>query len=140
MVNKTEKIAVVGMGTMGSQIAILSASRGYEVTAFDIDDQSLERAKTNFKRVIKFSEKKPLLSLEEWEKGADEVSCCKELKTVVQDADLVIEAAPENVKLKREIFQTLDKLTPPPMLYLQPIAHPSLFRGLKALPPGRNNA
>ena len=63
--------------------------------------------------MIKFSEKEPLLSLEEWQKGADELSFCKDFKTVLQGADLAIEAAPENMKLKREIFQKMDKLTPP---------------------------
>ena len=66
----------------------------------------------NFKTVIKFSEKKPLLSLYEWEKGAEGVSFYKELAAAAQDADLVIEAAPEDIELKRGIFKKLDELAP----------------------------
>jgi 3-hydroxybutyryl-CoA dehydrogenase len=110
MANKIVKICVVGTGAMGTQIAILSASTGYDVAAFDIDEQSYQRTIDNFKTVIKFSEKKPLLSLDEWEKGADKVSFYNELGEAVKDADLVVEAAPENIALKRGIFEQLDRL------------------------------
>jgi 3-hydroxybutyryl-CoA dehydrogenase len=110
MANKIVKICVVGTGAMGTQIAILSASTGYDVAAFDIDEQSYQRTMDNFKTVIKFSEKKPLLSLDEWEKGADKVSFYNELGEAVKDADLVVEAAPENIALKRGIFEQLDRL------------------------------
>ena len=113
MVQKIVKLAVIGAGAMGTQIAILSTSFGYEVAAFDIDEKSYKRAIDNFKTVIKFSEKKPLLSLDEWEKGADKVSFHNKLGAAVQDADLVIEAAPENMALKRGIFKKLDRLAPP---------------------------
>ncbi len=116
MANKIAKMTVIGTGALGTQIAILSASFGYEVAAFDIDEKSYKRAIDNFKTVIKFSEKKPLLTIDEWEKGADKVSFHNELGAAVQDADLVIEAAPENVALKRGIFEKLDKLAPRPAI------------------------
>jgi len=112
MTQKIVKISVVGTGAMGTQIAILSASSGYDVAAFDIDEQSYQRTIDNFESVIKFSEKKPLLSLYEWEKGAEGVSFYKEIAAAVQGADLVIEAAPEDIKLKRGIFKNLDELAP----------------------------
>ena len=112
MAQKIVKLAVIGTGALGTQIAILSAFFGYEVAAFDIDKNSYKRTINNFKTVIKFSEKKPLLSLDEWEKGANGISFYKELGAAVQDADLVIEAAPENVALKRGIFEKLDRLAP----------------------------
>lgn len=113
MAQKIERMTVIGTGTMGTQIAILSASSGYKVAAFDIDDKSFEKAIANFEMTIKFSGKKSLLSLEEWVKEADKVSIFKEFGAAVQNADLVVEAAPENMRLKREIFQKLDKLTLP---------------------------
>ena len=116
MTNKIVKMTVIGSGAMGTQIAILSASFGYEVAAYDIDETSYKETIDNFKTVIKFSEKKPLLSLDEWEKWADKVSFHKELGAAVQDADLVIEAAPENIALKRRIFEKLDRLAPRPAI------------------------
>jgi 3-hydroxybutyryl-CoA dehydrogenase len=97
---------------MGTQIAILAASRGYDVAAFDVDERSYKRTIDTFQTVIKFSEKKPFLSLSEWEKGAEGITFHQELGTAVQGADLVVEAAPENIALKRGIFEKLDRLAP----------------------------
>ncbi len=116
MAHKIVKITVIGTGAMGTQIAILSASFGYEVAAYDIDETSYKETIDNFKTVIKFSEKKPLLSIDEWEKGANKVSFFKDFGAAVQDADLVIEAAPENMALKRGIFEKLNRLAPHPAI------------------------
>ena len=105
-------MTVIGTGIMGTQIAILSASFGYEVTAHDIDETSYKKALEYFKTVINFSRKKPLLTLEGWEKEARKVTFIKEFGKAVKDADLVIEAAPENLDLKRGLFKKLDDLAP----------------------------
>ena len=112
MKNKIEKVAVIGTGVMGTQIAILSASFGYEVAAHDIDETSYRKALEYFKTVINVSKKKPLLTIEGWEKGVNKLTFSKELGIAVKDADLVIEAAPENVELKRGIFKKLDGMAP----------------------------
>ena len=112
MDNKIKKVAVFGCGIMGTQIAILSASRGYEVAAYDVDESSYKTALAYFKAVVPFSPKRPLLTLEQWEKGAEQVARFREPGMAVEDADLVIEAAPENLELKRKIFKQLDELAP----------------------------
>jgi 3-hydroxybutyryl-CoA dehydrogenase len=112
MNNKIKKVAVIGCGIMGTQIAVLSAACGYEVTAYDVDENSLEKAMAYFKTAVPFSQKRPLLTLEEWEKGTEQLTLFKEPGLAVKDADLVIEAAPENLELKRKIFKHLDELAP----------------------------
>jgi len=112
MTNKIAKMAVIGTGVMGTQIAVLSASFGYEVATHDIDQNACGKALEYFNTVVKFSNKKPLLALDEWDKWSKKLNFFRDLGKAVRDADLVIEAAPENLALKREIFKKLDDLAP----------------------------
>jgi len=50
--------------------------------------------------------------MEKWEKGVQRVNLCKDLEEALGDADLVIEAAPEELELKRKLFERLDALAP----------------------------
>lgn len=106
------KVAVIGTGFLGTQIAILSACFGYKVSAYDVDDRSFNRALQNIKGLIKISKRKPTFPGEDWEKNVSKVRLCKDLEEAVQGADLVIEAAPENLELKRKIFEELDDRAP----------------------------
>jgi 3-hydroxybutyryl-CoA dehydrogenase len=107
-----QKVAVVGTGFLGTQIAILSACFGYKVAVYDIDEGSFNRALQNIKDLIKISKRKPTFPGEDWERDVAKVKLCKELEKAVQDADIVIEAAPENLELKRKIFEELDDIAP----------------------------
>lgn len=107
-----QKVAVIATGFLGTQIAILSACFGYKVSAYDIDDRSFNRALQNIKGLIKISKRKPTFPGEDWEKNVTKVRLCKDLEEAVQGVDLVIEAAPENLELKRKIFEELDDRAP----------------------------
>lgn len=104
------KVAVIGTGFLGTQIAILSAGSGYKVSAYDIDDRSFNRALQNIKGLIKISKRKPTFPGEDWEKDIAKVALCKDQTEAVQGADIVIEAASENLELKRKIFKELDHM------------------------------
>lgn len=104
-------IAVVGAGFMGAGIAQLAATHGYSVSLIDIDDAATERALSH----IAWSLRK-LHEKEELTASPDSV-----LKRITPstrlnaaaDADLVFEAVPELVELKREIFEQLDRCCMP---------------------------
>lgn len=106
------KVAVVGTGTLGTQIAIQAASYGYGVKAFDKDKDSFARVFEGVKAVMKLLGKAPTLPLEDWEKGASRVIRCTDLAEAIRDADLVIEAVPENLELKKALFSEMDLLAP----------------------------
>lgn len=112
MEKEIRRVAVVGTGTLGTQIAILAAFFGYEVSAYDTDEGSFGRVKQNLKDSMKASRRKPIIPIEEWENGANKVKFSKELEEVLQDVDLIIEAVPEDLELKREVFERLDALAP----------------------------
>lgn len=112
MNEKIRKVAVVGTGTLGTQISILSAHFGYIVSTFDTSPESFKNGLKNLKNIMEILKKKTLFSIEDIEEAASSVLHCRELEEAVRDADVVIESVPENLELKREIFKQLDSLAP----------------------------
>lgn len=103
-------IFVVGSGTMGHGIAQTAAVSGYRTTMMDVDPEALQRGVEAIKRsVAKLKEKEKI--------SPDEHDAALAIGTTtsydgVEDADLVIEAAPEKLDLKLDIFSTLDGKAP----------------------------
>lgn len=112
MEGKIRKIAVVGTGTMGAQIAVQAARFDYEVSAYDSEEGSFNRALQNIRDFIKSSGRKTIFPMEDWEKGADRVLISLDLGEALKGADLVVEAIPEDLALKRKMFEKIDSLAP----------------------------
>jgi 3-hydroxybutyryl-CoA dehydrogenase len=112
METKIQRVAVIGTGTMGTQIAIMAACHDYQVSAYDTDEGSFKRVQKNLTVTMKTAKKKPMVTMEEWDDGSHKVKFYKELEQALRGADLVIETVPEDLELKREIFGRLDALAP----------------------------
>ena len=112
MEGKIRKVAVVGTGTLGTQIAILAACNNYEVFVWDIDEGSFNSGMQKLKASMKTAGKKSAFPTEDVETEANKIRFCKELEEALRDADLVIEAVPEDLELKRKTFERLDALAP----------------------------
>lgn len=112
MSSDIRKVAVVGTGLLGTQIAILAAGFGYEVSVFDTDSGSLGRSVENIRQSLNATGKKPIFAAEEWEGEVEKIRSCAALEDAVQHADLVIEAVPEILALKREVFSRIDSAAP----------------------------
>lgn len=103
-----KKIGVVGAGTMGSGIAQVAATSGFEVILQDISEEQLNRAlKTMEKSLDKLIEKGKVS--EARESILSRVKMTKELASL-READFVIEAVFENVEVKKQVLQALDSL------------------------------
>jgi 3-hydroxybutyryl-CoA dehydrogenase len=113
---KIQNVAVVGTGLLGTQIAIQAACHHYNVSAFDIDSAALGRVMERLKIRMKNSSRKPTIPWFQMKRGAKKVKLCANLSEAVARADLVIEAVPENLALKRKVFKDLDLLSPPKAL------------------------
>ena len=110
---KIKKAAVVGSGAMGHGITQLLAMNGYEVTMVDINDEILAKAKEKIKwSLSKFAEKKRIRQ-EDADAALARIHTTTSYEEAGKDADLAIEAAPENMDLKKTIFSKLDTATPP---------------------------
>ena len=95
-----EQIAVIGAGTMGGGIATLCLMAGYSVRLFDPETTALERAVTRITKRVAEGE------------VASRLDTTSDLEVALEAADFVIEAAPERLDLKREIFAKAASLTP----------------------------
>lgn len=108
-----EQIAVIGSGTMGNGIAHVAAIGGFQVGLQDVDEGQLEKARTviekNMSKVVARGE----LSEQEMEEALRRMTFSTSLEEVARDAELVIEAVPETMELKVEIFQRLDEICKP---------------------------
>ena len=106
------KVAVVGTGLMGTQIAILAVGYGYAVSVYDPDRESLYRSVGNIKQLLRTSGDKCFFPTADWETDVDKLKRCSEIADAVAGSDLVIEAASESIEVKREVFRKLDALAP----------------------------
>jgi 3-hydroxybutyryl-CoA dehydrogenase len=104
-----EKIAVLGAGTMGSGIAQVIAQSGFEVILRDIKLEYLNRGIKTIKKNLKRSVTKERITELEKNEILNRISTTTDLNEIT-DVDLVIEAAVEDINIKKEIFKEIDKI------------------------------
>ncbi len=109
---RMQRIALIGLGTLGTQIAIQAAYYGYEVRGYDQDSQIFQKTIQKLKGTMKFLKKTPTMPAEDWEKAASKVKMAENLEEALREADLVIEAVPEKLPLKRQVWAQIDSLAP----------------------------
>jgi len=114
MVNQS-KIGVVGAGTMGAGIAQVSAQAGFETVIYDVSQEFIDKGLGRIRSFIQRSRERGKLTPEQEKQILARLSGSLTMEDL-SDACLVIEAAPEKIELKREIFQKLDSLCGPETL------------------------
>jgi len=102
---KVEKIAVLGAGVMGHTIAQIAASAGFEVTVRDIAQEYIDNAKNRVERNLMRNVERGRITEEAARDALSRLSYSLDLAGSVRDADLVIEAIPENLDLKRRVWR-----------------------------------
>ena len=113
MTEPFKTITVVGTGTLGFQIALLASNSGYDVTIFDQKPGAFDEMMAKQQADIKAKQIEPFIPLDRWQACSQRIKQVPELDQAVKDADLVIEAVPENLELKCEVFRQLGELTSP---------------------------
>jgi 3-hydroxybutyryl-CoA dehydrogenase len=107
-----KKISVVGLGTLGTQIAIQAAAYGYDVCGFDPVPSAFAKMQTKVRGAMQMTGKGPTFPIAQWEEHARKVRVYDDLARATGAADLVIEVVPEELETKRKVFAELDRLTP----------------------------
>ena len=107
-----KNIAVIGAGTMGNGIAHVFAMKGFSVSLVDIVPDALEKGLGNISKNLDRMIKKELISEDEKKTTLARIKPTTSIPEGVKNADLVIEAATENINLKLDIFKQLDKEAP----------------------------
>jgi 3-hydroxybutyryl-CoA dehydrogenase len=107
-----KNISVIGAGTMGNGIAHVFAQNGYQVNLIDVSQEALEKAvKTISRNLDRMVAKEKVTELQK-ENTLNNLTTISEIKSGVKNAELVIEAATENLDIKLSIFKEIDLLSP----------------------------
>lgn len=104
-----KKIAVIGAGTMGNGIAHIFAQFDYHVQLIDISQASLDKGIATISKNLDRMVAKETISSDDKQQTLKNISTFTVLEKGVENVDLVVEAATENVALKLSIFRDLDK-------------------------------
>jgi len=107
-----KKIAVLGSGTMGHGIAEAFAMYGYDVNLYDTDEVRLHTAKKEIKEELALLAEEDFIKIQSIQQILDRIMLSTDLKETVADRDYIIEAVPEILKLKQDLFKQLDEYCP----------------------------
>jgi len=114
---KIKKVSVLGSGVMGHGIAQISAMAGYHVTIRDIDQAFLDKAMDKIKWSLSKMVEKGKIASSDMQSILSRITTTVSLKDAVADADLIIEAIPEDMRLKKDTFSELDGLADPRTIF-----------------------
>ncbi|MHA3891622.1 3-hydroxyacyl-CoA dehydrogenase [Acinetobacter sp. GXMZU3951] len=107
-----KNVTVAGSGVLGYQIAFQTAFHGFKVTVYDINDEILAKAKAKFFELSECYKRDLNATQEQLDNTFNNLSYQSNLAEAVKDADLVIEAAPEDVAIKTEFYKQLSQVAP----------------------------
>ena len=107
-----ENITVIGAGTMGNGIAHVFAQKGFKVTLVDVSEKALEKAIATITKNLDRMINKEKITVNDKENTLNNITTNNSIKSGVKEAELIVEAATENVELKLSIFKEMDVNSP----------------------------
>ena len=107
-----KQVTVIGAGTMGNGIAHVFAMKGYKVSLMDVSSDALEKAVSVIGKNLDRMVKKEKITETDKADTLGNIETFTDMKQAVANANLVVEAATENVDLKLKIFKQMDELAP----------------------------
>jgi 3-hydroxybutyryl-CoA dehydrogenase len=106
------RVTVVGSGTMGPGIAQIFAQTGHDVGLVDVDEKAIRAGLEVVNRNLQFLVENGVLTREQSRQTIDHIATNTDLNSAVASADLVIEAVPERLDLKKTIFAEVERHAP----------------------------
>ena len=107
-----KNITIAGSGVLGYQIAFQAAYHGFKVTVYDINDEVLDKAKSKFSILSENYKQDLNATQEQLDTTFKNLSYTSDLAEAVKDADLLIEAVPEDPTIKTEFYHKLAQVAP----------------------------
>jgi len=108
-----KKVAVIGAGAMGTGIAYVCATKGYEVSIRDINEDLVKRGMGKIRTLIATGVDRGKMTPKQAEETMKRIKGTTDITEAVKDADLVIEAVFEDLNLKKKVYKELDEASPP---------------------------
>lgn len=115
MADSKIKIGVLGAGTMGAGIAQVAAQAGFEILVYDVSQEFIDKGLGRIRSFLQRSRERGKLTAEKEAEIVSRLSSSLKLEDF-EGCSLIIEAAPEKLELKREIFKKLDAVCGPDTL------------------------
>ncbi len=112
-----ERVTLVGTGILGTQIAMVSANSGYQVSVYDTRENAFEETYNKLYTDFKTKGINPFVPWDRWEECKRSIHFTTDLAQAVKDSDLVVEAITEDLNAKCQLFQQLGKLAPPKAIF-----------------------
>ncbi|OQY13282.1 MAG: 3-hydroxybutyryl-CoA dehydrogenase [Desulfobacteraceae bacterium 4572_19] len=109
---KIKKVLVLGSGTMGTQIGLLCAVAGFDVTIYDILEDSLKQSKQKIQKLAKSVVVQELINQKDADAGLLRIIFTIDPEKAGKDADLISESIPEDPVLKQKVFSQFNKICP----------------------------
>ena len=111
-VEDVKKIAVMGAGDMGHGIAEVALLAGYKVAMRDIEQRFVDRGLARIKESLDKLQEKQKITADNKKAMEANIEIFVDIDKAAKDADFIIEAVPEIMELKKQVFQALDKAAP----------------------------
>jgi len=111
-VREIDRVAVIGAGVMGHGLAWIFAYAGYRVSLMDISPEVLGGAQKRFSYITDLLVEKGLASKRDSDEAVKRITTTTSLREACREVDFVIEAIPQNLDLKRKVYQQLDEACP----------------------------
>jgi 3-hydroxybutyryl-CoA dehydrogenase len=111
--SQIKRVAIIGAGIMGHGFAQIFAQKGYPVFLYDVDGAILEKALKRIESNLDTFIENGLLRKKEKGLVLNRITRITDLEAAVRNVDFVLEAVPEIMDLKKEIFKKLDRFAPP---------------------------
>lgn len=108
-----KNVTILGAGVLGAQIAFQSAFKGFSVNVYDINDAVIEKSKKTFQYLnARYLEDINGANNENLDAAYARIAFFTNIETAVNDADLVIEAVPEKLEIKQQVYSQIAKAAP----------------------------
>jgi 3-hydroxybutyryl-CoA dehydrogenase len=105
-------IAVLGAGTMGHGIAHAAIAGGYETRMYDVDDAAVEKGRASIEQIVRKGVDLGKVAAPDAQSMLERLKTTSRLEEALSGSDVVIEAAPERIDLKLQLFGDIERLAP----------------------------
>ena len=107
-----ERIAVIGTGLLGTQIAMVSAYAGYKVSVYDTKEGAFNETYDKLYADLKSKNVNPYIPWDDWGKCKNNIQFTTDLSNALKDVDFVVEAITEDLEVKRKVYKQLGEKAP----------------------------
>ncbi len=124
-----KKICILGAGTLGSRVALQAAISGYQVSVYDIQQNSLDFSLSTMQKILRQLEKAGELSKEAGQMALDRILFTLDPLSAVEDADFINESVTEDPELKKKVWKQFGEIAPEKTIFTTNTSYllPSMF-------------